>query len=75
MGDGFGFAPAESKVKGGPPDFANAKSTYKPGLDKYDVLLPSDYLSLIPKSARDAFEATRFDWGNVPEWVPPTEMR
>lgn len=75
-GGGFGSVPASAlKVVSGTPDFANARSTYKPGLDKYDALLPPDYMSLLPQKAKEAFQAAKFEWGNVPEWVPPMEMR
>jgi nucleoporin NUP42 len=57
------------------PDFANAKSTYRPGLDPYDTLLPPDYSSLLPDSVREAFAAPRFSWDNVPDWIPPMDMR
>ncbi|KAI0303905.1 hypothetical protein BC826DRAFT_980308 [Russula brevipes] len=57
------------------PDFANAKSTYKPGLDPYDALLPANYSSLLPDTVRAAFAAPRFSWDNVPDWIPPLDMR
>jgi nucleoporin NUP42 len=57
------------------PDFSNAKSTYKPGLNPYDALLPANYSSLLPDSVRAAFAAPRFSWDNVPDWIPPLDMR
>jgi len=57
------------------PDFANAESTYKPGLDPYDTLLPANYSSLLPENVRAAFAAPRFSWDNVPDWIPPMDMR
>ena len=57
------------------PDFANAKSTYRPGLDPYDSLLPANYTSLLPDDVRAAFAASRFSWDNVPDWIPPLDMR
>ncbi len=57
------------------PDFANAKSTYRPGLDPYDSLLPANYSSLLPDDVRAAFAASRFSWDNVPDWIPPLDMR
>ena len=57
------------------PDFANAKSTYRPGLDPYDTLLPADYSSLLPDNVRAAFAASQFSWDNVPDWIPPLDMR
>jgi len=57
------------------PDFANAKSTFRPGLDPYDTLLPADYSSMLPDNVRAAFAASRFSWDNVPDWIPPLDMR
>jgi nucleoporin NUP42 len=57
------------------PDFANAKSTYRPGSDPYDSLLPANYSSLLPDNVRAAFAASRFSWDNVPDWIPPLDMR
>ncbi|KAH9965755.1 hypothetical protein BC827DRAFT_1179627 [Russula dissimulans] len=57
------------------PDFSNAKSTYKPGSDPYDTLLPANYSSLLPEDVRAAFAAPRFSWDNVPDWIPPMDMR
>jgi nucleoporin NUP42 len=57
------------------PDFANSKSTYKPGLNPYDALLPTNYSSLLPDNVRAAFTAPRFSWDNVPDWIPPLDMR
>jgi nucleoporin NUP42 len=57
------------------PDFANAKSTYRPGSDPYDSLLPANYSSLLPDNVRAAFAAPRFSWDNVPDWIPPLDMR
>lgn len=68
-------AAPHSQAKSAAPDFSNAKSTYKPGLNPYDALLPANYSSLIPDSVRAAFAAPRFSWGNVPDWIPPTDMR
>jgi len=57
------------------PDFANAKSTYRPGSDPYDSLLPANYSSLLPEYVRAAFAASQFSWDNVPDWIPPLDMR
>jgi nucleoporin NUP42 len=57
------------------PDFANAKSTYRPGSDPYDSLLPANYSSLLPDNVRAAFAAPQFSWDNVPDWIPPLDMR
>ena len=57
------------------PDFVNAKSTYRSGLNPYDTLLPANYSSLLPDNVRAAFMAPRFSWDNVPDWIPPLDMR
>ncbi|KAI0000052.1 hypothetical protein BJV77DRAFT_976087 [Russula vinacea] len=62
----FGQAVSPPHVESTAPDFANAKSTYRPGLDPYDTLLPPDYSSIA---------APRFSWDNVPDWIPPMDMR
>jgi len=62
-------------AKSAAPDFVNAKSTYKPGLNPYDALLPPNYSSLLPDNVRAAFMAPRFSWDNVPDWIPPLDMR
>ena len=77
----FGQAVSPSKSSTAPssqpvaPDFSNTKSTYKPGLNPYDALLPANYSSLLPESVRAAFAAPRFSWDNVPDWIPPLDMR
>jgi nucleoporin NUP42 len=58
----------------GPPDFLNAKSTYRPGLTPYDQL-PDGYINMIPPKAMEAFKSQRFEWGKVPDWIPPKELR
>ncbi len=47
----------------------------KPGLDKYDSLLPENYLQIIPVDAKEAFESRRFEWGKIPARIPPKELR
>jgi nucleoporin NUP42 len=60
----------------GPPDFANAKSGYQPGATPYDQQLPPDYMSaVLPPLVLETFKAQKFEWGKVPEWVPPLELR
>jgi nucleoporin NUP42 len=51
------------------------RSPYKPDIDKYDAMLPSNYLQLLPQAVKAAFESKKFTWGNVPEWIPPKELR
>ena len=61
------------------PDFAAARKRrlYKPGSNKYDDLLPPNYIDLVPKEALEQFksESEKFEWSKIPEWVPPKELR
>ena len=63
----------------GTRDFAAARrrQLYKPGTTKYDDLLPPNYIDLVPKAALEAFksDSEKFEWNNIPEWVPPKEVR
>ncbi|KAG6806707.1 hypothetical protein H0H93_002574, partial [Arthromyces matolae] len=61
------------KPASGQPDFSNVKSLYQQGVTPYDQLLPSDYMQRIPPKALEAFQSQKFDWDNIPEWVPPME--
>ena len=61
--------------KSGPPDFQNAPSKYKPGVCRYDEALPPNYLEILPADVKAAFEAPKFEWGKVPEWIPPVSLR
>ena len=56
---------------------ARKKRLYRPGATKYDDLLPPNYAELMPKAALEAFKQDRdtFDWKDIPEWVPPKELR
>ncbi|KDR84254.1 hypothetical protein GALMADRAFT_87139 [Galerina marginata CBS 339.88] len=65
----------KSSVSSGPLDFSIIKGTYKPGSTPYDEQLPPNYMDLLPKSAQEAFQSTRFEWGKVPEFVPPLSVR
>jgi len=47
----------------------------KIGLDKYDALLPDNYIELLPPTALEAFMGDNFEWGKIPEFVPPKELR
>jgi nucleoporin NUP42 len=75
VSQGSPTSPLKPHAKSTAPDFANAKSTFRPGLDPYDTLLPADYSSLLPDDVREAFAASRFSWDNVPDWIPPMDMR
>ncbi|TFY59969.1 hypothetical protein EVJ58_g5438 [Rhodofomes roseus] len=70
-------APSPAHAKSSKPDFAMALVTvrWQPGLDKYDDMLPPNYVEILPKNMLDAFGAERFEWGKVPEFVPPKEVR
>ncbi|KAG8925190.1 hypothetical protein FRC02_009867 [Tulasnella sp. 418] len=38
--------------------------------------LPPNYLEVLPQQIKDAFaREDEFEWMNVPEWIPPLEMR
>jgi len=67
--------PSTSSKVSGAPDFANAPSQYKPGLTPYDLNLPSDYLNRLPPEALEAFKSQKFEWGKIPDWIPPLELR
>lgn len=68
-------APLPEKPQHGPPDFATAKSIYNPDTDKYASDLPDNYMGLLPPAVKAAFENIKFEWGKVPEWTPPKELR
>jgi nucleoporin NUP42 len=53
----------------------NAKGAYKPGSTPYDQQLPVKYGEMLPKKVVEAFRAVKFEWGGVPEWVPPLDVR
>lgn len=57
------------------PDFANAVYNYRPNLIPHDSKLPPNYMELLPEGTLAAFQAMRFEWGKVPMWVPPVEVR
>ncbi|KAI6034856.1 hypothetical protein F5J12DRAFT_1723 [Pisolithus orientalis] len=65
------------KPSSGTPDFALAKSRVhcKPESDRFLPLLPPNYFDIIPPEVRAAFESDRFEWGKIPEWIPPKEVR
>ncbi|KAJ3505440.1 hypothetical protein NLJ89_g7419 [Agrocybe chaxingu] len=58
-----------------PLDFSRIKASYKPGSTPYDSTLPPNYSELLPKAMVEAFKAAKFEWGKVPEWVPPLDVR
>ncbi|KAF9226921.1 hypothetical protein BS17DRAFT_513818 [Gyrodon lividus] len=74
---GSPFATSPTTVATGKPDFTNAKARTraKPGADRYVVLLPADYIDIIPADVKTAFMSDRFEWGKIPEWIPPKEVR
>ncbi|KAH7887311.1 hypothetical protein F5I97DRAFT_816387 [Phlebopus sp. FC_14] len=61
----------------GAPDFAFAKSRTraKLGADIYVTFLPPNYMDLLPAEVKTAFLGDRFEWGKIPEWIPPNEVR
>ncbi|KAH7907520.1 hypothetical protein BJ138DRAFT_488074 [Hygrophoropsis aurantiaca] len=69
--------PASSKPSNSTPDFALAKTRFRarPDADRYLALLPTNYADIIPADAKAAFQSEKFEWGKIPEWVPPKEVR
>jgi len=47
----------------------------KPGYTPYDRLLVSEYAKMIPQRVVQVFMKDKFEFGQVPDWVPPIEMR
>ncbi|PFH50402.1 hypothetical protein AMATHDRAFT_40861 [Amanita thiersii Skay4041] len=88
-GGGSSNSNNSKKPHSGPPDFAailehvnptcnpgrSPSGLYKAGATPYDQQLPPNYVEVVPKAALEAFGKKRFEWGDVPEWVPPLEMR
>ncbi|KAF5322519.1 hypothetical protein D9619_000184 [Psilocybe cf. subviscida] len=57
-------------------DFTTMKNAgVKPGVNPYDSMLPPNYAEMLPQSVQEAFKAPSFEWGNVPDWVPPLSVR
>ena len=54
---------------------SRTKSVYKPGSTPYDQQIPSNYKESLPKSVVEAFESQNFEWGKIPECIPPVETR
>ncbi|KAF8433020.1 hypothetical protein L210DRAFT_3650092 [Boletus edulis BED1] len=69
--------PSAEKPASGVPDFASAKlvARMKPGADRYLALLPNDYEEVIPADVKAAFAGTKFEWGKIPDWIPPEGVR
>lgn len=59
------------------PDFALAKSRVRPKLDgdRFTSLLPPNYSDILPADVKAAFVSEKFEWGKIPEWIPPKEVR
>jgi nucleoporin NUP42 len=43
--------------------------------DRYAALLPANYVDILPPDVKAAFAAEKFEWGKIPEWIPPKEVR
>lgn len=54
---------------------SRTKSVFKPGSTPYDQQIPPNYKEALPRSVIQAFESQKFEWGDVPEWIPPVENR
>ncbi|KAL4076389.1 hypothetical protein V8B97DRAFT_1922232 [Scleroderma yunnanense] len=59
------------------PDFALAKSRVRPKHDgdRFSTLLPPNYSDILPGDVKVAFASDKFEWGRIPEWIPPKEVR
>jgi len=59
------------------PDFARllTKVRAKPGYTPYDSLLGPEYAKMVPQRVMEVFMKDRFEFGQVPDWVPPLEVR
>ncbi|KAG8906138.1 hypothetical protein FRB99_007528 [Tulasnella sp. 403] len=54
----------------------NASSSARLAQDPFSRFLPPNYLQLLPDDVKAAFEKEdEFEWGKIPEWIPPVEMR
>ncbi|KAG1735458.1 hypothetical protein EDB19DRAFT_1724599 [Suillus lakei] len=62
-----------SKPSASAPGFSRSKIQIKP--DRYAALLPPNYMDLLPADVKAAFAAEKFEWGKIPEWIPPKEVR
>lgn len=73
----FGSTTSAAKQLVGRPNFeaAMAASRTQLGKDKYDELLPPNYMDFLPGPAKEAFERSKFEWGKIPEWIPPIQLR
>ncbi|KAH6902798.1 hypothetical protein BKA70DRAFT_1404623 [Coprinopsis sp. MPI-PUGE-AT-0042] len=60
-------------------DFSQTKYNYRPGIVTSDTRLPANYIpgsgSVLPETVLAAFAALKFEWGKVPEWAPPVQLR
>ena len=61
----------------GAPDFTLAKSRVRAKLegDRFISLLPPNYSDILPADVKTAFTNDKFEWGKIPEWIPPKEVR
>src|SRR5258708_3566209 len=41
----------------------------------FDQLLPPNYIEIMPNNVREKFEAEEFSLGEIPEWIPPPQLR
>jgi len=72
-------APAATSVFGrqatNPPSVFGGSGFSQPPKDPFAPLLPPNYLEILPQTVREAFGKDEFEWGNIPEWIPPVESR
>lgn len=44
-------------------------------MNPFDQLLPPNYMEMMPNTVREKFEAEEFSLGEIPEWIPPPQLR
>ena len=53
----------------------DAVATNKPVVALDVEMIPAEYMAMLPQPAKEAFQAPKFEWGKIPDWVPPRELR
>ena len=62
-------------LTGAVPGGSRQTTLFKPNSTPYDGNIPPNYSDLVPRDALEAFKSKKFEWGAVPECVPPFELR
>lgn len=55
--------------------FGNPSGASRAVKDPSAAQLPPNYLDMLPPDVRAAFDAERFEFGKIPTWIPPIELR